>query len=417
MQTLETVLAEDVVVLRTDDGYAAFGQYSHRSVATDSTLDAILRRCMDDMGAHGGTLTLGPGEFVLGAPLDLADDVCLRGSGPATRLRCESADSEAVLRAENARGVTISDLTVTAGRGAARPRNGVVLRSCVSGRIDRAVVVGFPEDGIRVCEGSALCDVNDCTAAGNGAANIALRELHIGPYGDFVPNRVSRCTVYGGGVGYDCQFAIVANFCDCIAYQTGGSAYLIRDRSSSVAVTGCRSFQTGDDAVRVVDSNETCLTGNVFCWQTGHGVVISNARWGTVTGNQVIDSGSFNSGEPLFQTKLANLATPPPHRDGIRLSDASGFTVTGNAVFNFGVAPKLAVGVREDDTSRDNVIAANNVNYYLSDPTDTNGKGSITVDTVGYADRPHKNPERSEPGEILQSFQPERVAELIQKLL
>src|SRR6266542_3382251 len=123
--------------------------------------------------------------------------------------------------------------------------------------------------------------------AGNGRANLYLDTLRAGQYGNFVPNLVTNCLIYGGGKGIECHRAIALNIVACAVHQTHGAAYHIHSRSHSVAISGARSYQISGDAVLVEDSHEFSLSGSVLCWHTGHGVAARDACWGTIAGNSV----------------------------------------------------------------------------------------------------------------------------------
>jgi hypothetical protein len=43
-------------------------------------------------------------------------------------------------------------------------------------------------------------------------------------------------------------------------------------------------------------SHEFNLSSNIFCWHERHGVLIQDRNWGTIAGNEVIDTGSYNPG-------------------------------------------------------------------------------------------------------------------------
>lgn len=72
---------------------------------------------------------------------------------------------------------------------------------------------------------------------------------------------------------------------NCVANQTRGPAYLLTDKSNSVLITGCRSFQIEDDAVRVDGSHELTIAG-------------------------LIDSGNVNPGTQDLTTRFDDLPEP-----------------------------------------------------------------------------------------------------------
>lgn len=90
------------------------------------------------------------------------------------------------------------------------------------------------------------------------------------------------------------------------------------------------------------------------------------------------------------------------------LEDVQGYTVQSNATFNWGVAPRIGVGIREDAESFSNVIAGNNVNYFETAIVAAEGRDSVVRDNVGYADKPHQG-----LSDTLQTFRPEMTEKFI----
>ena len=218
--------------------------------------------------------------------------------------------------------------------------------------------------------------------------------------GDYVPNLLSDCTVYSSAKGFVLDRAIVINIIGCTVYQSSGYAYHLYNQSHSVSINGCRSFQIGSDAVVLETSNEVNLSGNIFCWQEGHGIVLKNARWGTVSANNVIDSGSINVFDPdkipfVLKSDSRPFRAQPSagqhdnKKNGIYLSDKSrGITITGNAIFNWPVALKLDHGIYEDSSCLNNLVTANNINYFVHDIV-SQGEGTVVTNNVTFGDEPY----------------------------
>lgn len=410
---------EPAVVLCAGDEVIARGLYTGEEHARSAHASDVIDTVLAEGQTLGTGVVLGPGRFVLDRPIRLRSGMRMSGAGVATKLSLrDGVDEDAVVIVDDARGVEIADLTVT-GHPGRTTRNGLVISSSFSVRVRNVGALGFAENGIQLSDNSALCHIDGCTVAFNARANIALTGLRTGRYGSFVPNLVTNCIAFGGGVGFSCEGAIVANFTGCVACQTEGPGFLLVGLSNSVCVSGCRTFQIQDDAVRIEDSHEVNLTGNIFCWHTGHGIAVHGSRWGTITGNELIDNGSHNPGGPNFATQFDQLPSQPPNLDGIHLADVYGYTVTGNAIFNWGAAGKMGVGIREHANCRDNVISSNNVNYYATDVTELAGRRTVGVNNMGYADEPHKPPppHRWPHNVAIQSFQPELIQEAARSML
>jgi hypothetical protein len=255
--------------------------------------------------------------------------------------------------------------------------------------------------------------VRGCSLAGNGKAGIFLDRHRRGKFGDFIPNLITNCIVYGGGKGIDCFGTTVLNIVACCVYQTGDIAFHVHDVSYSVLISGCRSFQIGSHAVVAENNGEFNLSSNIFCWHTGHGVVVKDCGWGTICGNEIIDSGSYNPGTVDFATRIDAVPPDVPLYNGIDLSDSRGFNISGNTVFNWPQARKMQVGIREDKGCYDNNIVGNTVNYFEKAGILAEGTGTRVSDNMIEADRPyHGNPN----GEMIQSFQAELTSQFIDSL-
>jgi hypothetical protein len=320
------------------------------------------------------------------------------------------------LEGTGVRGAEVANLALT-GKENPDAVAGLVLDDCRDCRVDNVLSAGMAKYGIWLRNNTCLCRISGCSLVGNRDANIFLESLSDGgPCGDFIPNLISDCVIYGGGRGVACSDTIVLNIVGCVVYQVDGPGFHITERSNSVLLSGCRTFQISSDAVVIEDSDEINLTGNTFCWHTGSGIVARRARWGTINGNAVIDSGSHNPGGSLFGTRFDELDEPIVLRDGIDLTDTHGYTVSGNAIFNWGVAPKMSVGIRERSSSGTNVITSNNVNYFEAAAVISDGTGSTATNNTGLDAQPHRT--LDEPaGTVVQAFDRSRIDALIAETL
>jgi hypothetical protein len=349
----------------------------------------VIQAAMDACPDAGGTVLLEQGDYDLRAAVKLRSGVHLRGRGRSSRLRlaAENADGVGVL-CEGINTAVVSDLAVVAGGGDAA--GGVVLDDCGDCQVRDVTCAGLAGCGIEVRNGSFLSEVRGCRLAGNAEAGIRFHKLKKGRAGDYIANTISDCIIYGGGRGIDCEEAIVVNIVGCTVYQSKDTAYYLHRDTNSVLISGCRTFQITGSAVVVEDSHELNVTGNIFCWHTGHGIVVRGARWGAITGNEVIDTGSYNPGAADQAVALADVADKLTPCDAIRLLDVRGFSVTGNTLFNWPQGTRLAAGVREDNRSRMNLIANNNINYYGEADVVSEGRDSVVAGNVGHGDEPHR---------------------------
>ena len=312
------------------------------------------------------TIQDGGGEIDLDAPITLKNNVWLHGSGRGTKLSVGPNNHEGFsIFCSGLVGVEISNLALI-GRDNPYAVAGIVLDACGNCMIHDVFCVRFSRYGIWIRNETILSEIRGCSLAGNHGANIFFDKHRRGKYGDFVPNLVTNCIIYGGGKGIDCLETTVLNIVACAIYQTRDIAIHIRDVSYSVLVTGCRTFQIGGHAVVVENTGEFNLSSNILCWHTGHGVVVKNCGWGIIVGNEIIDSGSYNAGVKDFTTRISEVPPDVPLCNGISFYKARGFNVTGNTIFNWPQARKLNNGICEDEYSRKNNFTCNNINYYCS---------------------------------------------------
>ncbi len=397
-------MMQNALVIQAGSVYRALTDLTHELIGESHDAAAAIQTAIDALGAAGGTVTLGRGRFDLRAPVRLASRVWLRGSGRATRLVVAADNAEGIgVLASGAHGAVVSDMALRPAEWQAGVA-GVVLDGCGDSEARDLFCAGFGQCGVWLRGSSFLCRVRGCSLAGNARANLLLEELRSGPYGSYVPNLVSGCTCYAGGAGIECRRAVAVNITGCVVHQSRGPAYHFHTRSNGGALVGSRSYQIGGDAVVVERSDELTLSGNTLCWHGDCGIVVRDSAWGAVTGNQIVDTGSGEAPD----------ASGAALRDGIALYGASGYQISGNTIFNWGVAPPLRYGVWEDERGAGNSIVGNSVNYYAAGAVLAQGQGTLSRDNQGRGERPYNLPPGAAlPPAELQRFQRELTEQFV----
>jgi len=378
------MMNESIIIYQDQQFIKAVGSISREALIESTRANAVIQQAID---RYGGEISLVPGDYALSQPLRLADNITLRGKGRSTRL---IANSETGILGEGVNGAVVSDLRLVAGDG---PGSGIVLDDCGDCKVRDVLCAGFPDYGIWVRNNSFLCEIRGCSLAGNQKANIFLDHLateitDMGEWvmtraGTFIPNLVTNCIIFGGGKGIETRRTIVANIVACVVYQTNDIGFHIHTTSNSVLISGCRTFQITGPAVVVEDTHEFNLSSNIFCWHTNEGIVVRKSMWGTITGNEVIDSGSYHREAPDVTVKVSDLDAPPPSMHGIALHETLGYTVSGNAIFNWPVCMMGLAGVYEDSACADNNITGNNVNFFREATAhDTDRPAAVTGNHV-----------------------------------
>lgn len=397
-------MMQNALVVQAGPVYRALTDLTHELFCESPDAATAIQAAIDALSADGGTLTLGRGRFDMHTPIRLVSRVWLRGSGRATHLVVTPANAQGIgLLAVGAHGAVVSDLALHPAEWHAGVA-GVVLDGCGNSVVRDVFCAGFGQYGVWLRGSSFLCRASGCSLAGNARANLLLDELRTGPYGSYVPNVISDCICYGGGIGIECRRAIAVTITGCVIHQSHGPAYHVHTRSNGVALIGSRSYQISSDAVVVERSDEITLSGNTLCWHSGSGIVVRDSTWGTITGNQIVDTGS----PPIPD------GAGPALQDGIRLYGTSGYQISGNTIFNWSIAPPLRYGVWEDEHSVKNSVLGNSVNYYVAAAVLAQGRDTISRDNQGYAERPYNAPAGAVlPPTELQRFRRELTEQFI----
>ena len=399
-------MLQNMYVVQDGAAYTALTDLTREVVHSSPSAGAAVQSAVDALAETGGVVMLGRGTFRMAEPIRLADQVCLRGSGRGTRLVVDAANDAGIgVLGQGVSGVVIADLVVLSE--SQRASAGIVLDACGDCKLHGVFCANFGDYGIWLRNSSFLCEVSGCSLAGNGRANLYLDTLRAGQYGNFIPNLVTNCIIYGGGTGIECHRAIALNIVACTVHQTRSTAFHIHSRSHSVAISGARAYQISGDAVLIEDSHEFSLAGSVLCWHTGHGVAARDACWGTITGNQITDSGSYNPGGPDRALTFAALPADLPLHNGIDLRNVKGYQITGNTIFNWSAAPPLGCGVYEDEYSFKNSIIGNSVNFFADAAVRSAGQASTARDNTAHAERPYNDMQTViDAQRKMQSFEP-----------
>lgn len=408
-------MKQSIIVYADDNRYVAVGGITHERLFTDDSASQVIQQAC---AATSGEVLLESGEYTLTSPIRLRDNVTLRGRG---RLTCLRVRGETGIHLTGINGAQVTDLRLIA-EGA---RYGVIVDNCGDCKVRDVICMGFADYGLWLCHESFLCEVRGCSLAGNGKANLYLDHLALPRDGDgnpvfsrmglFLPNLITQCLIYGGGKGIECRYALLANIVGCTIYHATTAGIHLHSISNSVLINGCRTYQTTGTAILIEDSNELNLSGNVFCWHTEHGIVIRRSRWGVVTGNEIIDTGSWNSGARTFNdTPDSALPTNFTPFEGIQLRDVHGYTVSGNTIFNWPVCPPMQIGIDADEHSSNNTFTGNNINYYLVDAISDRGVSSTVANNIGCDSPPHYPPGDKK---VLQSYDPTLTSEFINMMM
>jgi hypothetical protein len=131
-----------------------------------------------------------------------------------------------------------------------------------------------------------LSEIRGCKISDSGKSGIYLQATSKNlksRAGDYLPNLITNCIIYGGNYGIELQKTICTNIVACQVFMTKSAGFYINGANSTL-ISGCRTYQISDDAIRAVKSHELNVSSNIFCWHEGHGILLDNVIWGTING-------------------------------------------------------------------------------------------------------------------------------------
>jgi Right handed beta helix region len=362
---------ETLVAYPDGDRFRVAGWMSREEVAAGTSAADVLQRALDVAAQKGGgKMMLEAGVYRLDRPLRIPKNTTLCGSGMSTVLRVTSENQEGIgILGVMADRCTISDLMVREDAGNASSLAGVVLDNSADCSIEGVLCRDFKHYGFQIRNGTAFTKLYGCTACNNQESNFRLERLNLDKgarIGKCVPNLINNCYAYGGGHGFDLSAVEVQDVVGCEVYQAQGVAFYLRNRSGSILISGCRSFQGRQQAVFVDSTPEINISSCTFCWHEGNGIELQNCTWGTVSANDIMDCGL--PGSPRYNIYLH--------------TDVKGIQITGNSIFNWvGQYPSIS-GIYEAEDCRDNCIVGNNINYSARAGIMARGKNTVVANNL-----------------------------------
>jgi len=379
---------ERLVVSSDGDSFLVKGSFSGVDHCRAGTASESLARAVALIPQTGGEVFLEPGTYLLEEPLRLKSNLKLGGAGGAVLAPAAGWAGEAALVCEGLDNAVIEGVEVR-GDEEGRMAAGIILDDCGDCALRNVRCRQVKGYGVWIRNGSFLCTVEGCSVHECEQANVFFENLKPGRYGDFVPNTLSNCMIYGGDKGVLCRMTVCANMVGCTVYQPRDVAFHL-DRSNSILISGCRTYLCGRNAVRIEGGHENNVTGCIFGRQGAECMVISDSYWGVVSANEMIFTGAYKKTGPNREAGAERPEEVRTVSDVLRMSDAHGYSVTGNVLFNWSTAPVIDEGIREDERSSHNVFSANNVNYFRGRGIDSPGQASLRAGNVLHGPAPYK---------------------------
>jgi len=390
---------ENLIVSEINGSYKVIGQISGQDLCLTNFADEAIQFAIDQL-PKGGVVNLQSGKYFVKKQINLKSFITLTGSGTSSVIRIQPGhDTGIAIQGDSLVKVIISNFSVVASKNDSLALSAIKLSGCGDCLVSDITCMSIKRAGVWFNSSTYLSEIRSCKFLDIEGAGVFLDNLGTGIGGEYLPNLVNSCIAYRCGIGFLLYRAIVANLNGCIAHQCRNAFNL--HRSNSICITGGRSFQIEEEAVIVNGSHEINITGNIFCWSVKEAIKVTNVRWGTITGNNLIDVGSINYYTPeLNPDKKQHLVFPPladvkiPLYSALTLDDVKGITITGNALFNWHVCPKMLYGIYEKDNCSSNLITSNNINWVQNEGVKSLGGNTIVANNLTVSDENHLTPHK-----------------------
>lgn len=360
----------DYLVSQTGTQFIAKNKKDGSTVRKEDKAGLLLNLLLENLKESGGSIEILSGIYKISNPLEVPSHVSISGSGASTVLLSDQATGlEAIFISDSTTKVTIKNLMISS-ENADNNSSAIIFDHCGDCQVKDVSISGMGSYGIWFRDRTFLSEVRGCKISNSGKSGIFFQGLrNKSRAGDFLPNLITNCIIYGGKNGITLENSLVTNIISNEVHMTEGPGFHIKDHSNSTLISGCRTFQIQNDAVKVENSHELNVSSNIFCWHDGNGILLDNVIWGTVNGNNFIDNGHinfFNKDEAF--TYWVNAPDSINILDSLKCgiyatSGTRGLTFSGNAIFNWGSNVPLKHGVYEDSLCHENIILGNHINY------------------------------------------------------
>ena len=365
-------LPQGFVILKNGNSSIALKEISREVFAEDARADIVFIDCIEALAREGGgEIRVGQGVYEFNRPVELRSSIKITGSGRATTFKPSSQNTDgSIFIGVNCDGVVLADFTCQGDLSNKNEKSaGIIFHGCGDCEIRSVFARDFSGYGFWLRNNAFLCRIHDCVSAGNGKAGYYISEINAGGRGgDYITNDIKNCLSYAErGNGFELISSLCVNIAGCNVYHAKGNGYYFRQGANSILLTGSRCFKAEGNGILVENSHELNVTGNIVCWNRGHGIELNHVIWGAVTGNEFIDSGG----------------SVEPKKHGIYIhTDSRGLQVTGNQIFAWEDQLPMIYGIYENDDCQSNNITGNFINRYENEAIYSKGKGSLCSDNV-----------------------------------
>lgn len=403
-------------VFHVDNEYIIKGKIDQKKYYSGLDASEAIQYALDKVSEFESEVFIYPGSYVLNKQIDVPSHTSLAGSGNSTKLIFSSDhNTGTAISCKDAGKVSIKNLFIKTEKSNDSAEVGIVLDNCGDTFVENVSCNGLQDYGIVLSGNSFLCEIRGCKLSGIDGSGIYLKDLKVnGRGGDFVPNLVTNCIIYRCGQGIELKNAKCNNLVACIVYQTKSHAFYLHTLSNANIISACRTMQIEDDAVKIENSHEININGNNIAWHDGNGIVLEEVTWGTISDNNIIDTGNVPFENVKTENRVYWKTKPddytPFQKNAIIMEKCKGLTVSGNAIFNWASNPPLIYGIYESKSSQNNLITSNNINNFTKNGVKSDGTNSMAVNNMEVKDA-HKG-----KGSEFHSFDPRVIEEFIDGL-
>jgi len=251
-------ISSSLTIYGSDESYFVMDNISDKTVKKAKSFNDAFDLAVKHLNNRGGKILIRAGIHEVASPLKLINRLEVEGEGIATALYVSDhfVESSTVFIADTLDDVSVRNLSIKQLNDKSA-MTGIVYNHCGTSKIIDVIVLGLTGNGICLKNSSFLCEIRGCTLGKIKNSAVLLQNLSKGRAGDWVPNLISNCTVYSSGMGIELDSSIVVNVLDCQVFQTRSHAYFLHSQSNSVLVSGCRSYQIQDVAIKVISSHRS----------------------------------------------------------------------------------------------------------------------------------------------------------------
>jgi len=393
-----------------------FNNKQHRIIASqyypysadsycDGTADEVeINQAIDQVSANGGGIVqLTDGDYTLGAPIVLKDDVVLAGVGAGTVID-QNNNGDYAIKAIGSSGselvnITVRDLKLT-DPTAAQTKNPLFFQYVDNALITNVII----DDTDTVCLNATTCDdliVSDCLLS-NGVGGMTIGGARVRCVNNSMRNMIGGSIISSRGVflsGASDGAVVANNNIEAISFTgnfANGGAYGVQCLNTTRVTIANNTIKTlsctdsaalGSFGIRVTNSSDILINNNtidsVDSANNSYGLSLDNSDDCSIEGCMVrgiTETGSGNAWGVFVDDDCDRISIDDCQ---IRSSDHEGIEVEGdNCAIQDNIITSCDVGILIDATADRTVTTGNHSYNNTSAQLTDNGTNGVTANNL-----------------------------------